>query len=214
MIQKFKCTLAIVVLLFLTIQSFGQDSTKFFFDEFKLSVNRTLLSDNNTNDRYGFGLGVYHSFFQKSIPNIILGFEYNFTSQLKKQMYEAHYENSSNVTYTINSISIPIGLRINIGKTIKYFAEVGGFVDLVISSNRKGTMTTYYPDTLSKTFAFNENAKLSNIYGVYLGLGVRIPISKYELIIAPDYKFGLKPLESYHDDINNAYLRITVGLKI
>jgi hypothetical protein len=214
--QNVKCKLIIVGFVFLAIQSFGQDSTKFFFDEFKLSANRTMLSDYNTKDRYGFGIGLYHSFFQKKTSNIMFGLEYNLTRQFKKQMYEAHFANSSNVTYTINSISIPVGLRINIGKEIKYFAEIGGFVDLTISSNRKGTMTTNNPlDSLNRpyNYSFNENAKLTNTYGVYLGLGVRIPISKYELIIAPDYKLGLHQLDSYYD-ITNSYFRINVGLKI
>jgi len=212
--RNVKCKLTIVGLVLLAIQSFGQDSTMFFFDEFKLSANRTMVSDYNTNDRYGFGIGLYHSFFRKKTSNILFGLEYNLTSQFKKQLYEGHFANSSNVTYTINSISIPIGLRLNIGKEIKYFAEIGGFVDLTLFSNRKGTMTTYNAlDLSNRTYTFNENAKLTNIYGVYFGLGVRIPISKYELIIAPDYKFGLHQLDSYYD-ITNSYFRINVGLKM
>jgi len=209
-----KSKLTILGLIFLTIHSFGQDSTKFFIDEFKLSVNRTLLSDNNTKDRNGFGVGLYHSFFQKKTSNIIFGLEYNLTSQFKKQTYQDHFAQSSNVTYTIHSISIPVGLQLTIGKEIRYFAEIGGFVDLIISSNSKGTMTTYLPpDLLHHTYTFNENAKLSNTYGVYFGLGVCIPISKYELILAPDYKLGLKSLYSDQVDINNVYFRITIGLK-
>jgi hypothetical protein len=174
-----------------------------------------MLNDNNTKDRNGFGLGIYHSFFQKKTFTIIFGLEYNLTSQLKKQMNISHFGYSSNVTYTISTISIPVGLRLNIGKKIKYFAEIGGFLDINISSNSRGTTTLYsFSDSLYHTTSFNEYAKLKNCFGAYLGLGVRIPISKYELIIVPDYKVGFNPLYSNQDIITNSYFRINVGLKI
>ena len=52
----------------------GQDSNDFFLDEFHISLNRTDLQDDNTEDRYGFGLGAYHSFMSDKKLNLIFGF--------------------------------------------------------------------------------------------------------------------------------------------
>jgi len=208
----------ILISLLFIVPTFGQDKTDFFFDEFSVSANRTNIKNENTSDRYGFGIGAYHSFLSDKKINLIFGTEYNRTSQFIKNMYEGHFANSTDLTYNINCISIPVGLRINIGKKIKFFIETGGYADLIISSNRKGTMHTYLPDAnnhvVYKDYQIDEKAGLSNSVGVYFGIGLRIPISKYELIIKPDYKFGLNDLYSYMDDIYNRYFRLTIGLKI
>lgn len=209
-----------LILIFIVISIFasGQDSVKFFFNEFTISANRTNMKDDNTEDRYGFGFGAYHSFFPDKIVNLIPGFEYNRTSQLKKSIYEGHFANATDLTYTLNCISVPVGLRINIGKKTKFFAETGGYADITISSNRKGTFHTYYPDSnyhvVYKDYQIDQKAGLLNSFGLYFGIGLRIPIYKYELIIKSDYKRGLNNLDTYMANIYNTYFRLAVGLKI
>jgi hypothetical protein len=210
--------LIILILSLFIITAFGQDKTNFFLDEFSASVNRTNIKNDNTSDRYGFGTGAYHSFLSGKKINLIFGTEYNRTSHFIKNMYEGHFANSTDLTYNINCISIPVGLRINVGKITKFLIETGGYADLIISSNRKGTMHTYLPDSnyhlVNKNFKIDEKVELSNTVGVYFGIGLRIPISKNELIIKIEYKFGLNELYSYMDDIYNRYFRLTVGFKI
>ena len=204
-------------LIALFIQSFGQETNDFFFDEFNLSVNRTNLIDYNTDDRYGFGIGAYHSFLADRKLNLVFGIEYNRTSQFKKSIYAGHFAHATDLTYTLNCLSIPLGLRFNIGNKTKIIIEAGGFADLMISSNKKGTMHTYLPDenlqVVYREFQIDKKAGLTSYIGVYFGLGVQIPISKYELIIKPDYKFGINKSSSY-DNIYNRYMRLTIGFKI
>lgn len=50
-------------------------------------------------------------------------------------------------------------------------------------------------------------------FGVNLGIGIRIPVSKYELVVKPDYKLALNKLYSNLDNICNRYLRLNIGLK-
>jgi hypothetical protein len=196
----------------------GQDSSRFFFDEYSFSANLSDVTNDNTNDRYGFGLGAYHAFLSEKKFNIILGFEYNRTCQFKKYMYEGHFAHATDLTYSLNCLSIPIGLRFNIGSGVIFFFETGGFADLVISSYRKGIMHTCLPDennVISCTSkAIEEKAGLSSSVGIFLGLGARIPILKFELVIKPDYKFGVNKIYSYQDDIFNRYLRLNIGIKI
>lgn len=196
----------------------GQDSNSVIFDEFLISANRTVLQDRNTEDRFGFGLGVYHSFLPAKKLNIVLGLEYNRTGQFKKSMYDGHFANAANVTYSLNCVSIPLGLRANMGSKTKMFIEMGGFADLVVYSNRTGTMHEFMPvvdnqygDIVSK---IDENARLSNTTGIYFGVGVRIPISKYELVVKSDYKYGINKLYSDMGEILNRNFRISIGLKI
>mgnify|MGYP000951970680 CR=1 FL=1 len=196
----------------------GQDSNTVIFDEFLVSANRTVLQDGNTEDRFGFGLGIYHSFLPEKKLNIVLGLEYNRTGQFKKSMYDGHFANAANVTYSLNCVSIPFGLRANMGSKTKMFIEMGGFADLVVYSNRTGTMHTYLPDVNNqinyREFEIDENARLSNTIGAYFGVGVRIPISKYELVVKSDYKYGITKLYSDPEEILNRYFRISIGLKI
>ena len=210
--------LIIGLICFLSKLSNGQDSNDFFFDEFNVSINRTTLQNDNTEDRYGFGLGAYHSFMPHKKINLVFGFEYNRTSQFKKTMYEGHFANATDLTYNLNCFSIPVGFRLNAGSKTKVFIETGGFADLVISSKRTGTIHTYLPDENNQInyneTEIDEKAGLSNAVGFYFGLGIRIPISRFELIVKPDYKFEINKLYSYQDDIFNRYFRINIGLKI
>jgi hypothetical protein len=210
------CALIIGIICILSKVTYGQDSKDFIFGEFNVSVNRTMLQDDNTEDRYGFGLGAYHVFMHDKKINLIFGLEYNRTSQFKKLMYEGHFRNANELTYNLNCFSIPIGFRLNFDSKAKVFIETGGFADLVINSNRKGTMHSYKPDQNNQIniieTEIDEKAGLSNSVGFYIGLGVRIPISGVEIIVKPEYKFGFNKLYSYQDDIFNRYFRINIGL--
>lgn len=212
------CILIIGLIFLLCKTSNGQESDDFLVDEFLISVNKTNVQSVNTEDRVGFGLGVYHSFMEDKKLNLIMGLEYNRTSQFKKSMYEGHFAHATDITYRLNCISIPVGFRLYVGSKLKVFIESGGFADIVLYSNRTGTLHTYSPtgtmQSLYLETEIDENAKLSNSVGLYVGLGARIPIAKYELIIKPDYKFAVNKLYSYQDDIFNRYFRINIGLKI
>lgn len=79
-------------------------------------------------------------------------------------------------------------------------------------------MHTYLPDENNQIkyteTEIDEKVGLSNSIGIYVGLGVRIPISGFELILKPNYKFGINQLYSYQDNILNRYFRINLGIKI
>ncbi len=126
-------------------------------------------------------------------------------------------QHATDLTYHLNMVSFPVGARLNVGKKIKFFIDAGGFADLMIKSTREGFMHTYFPDennqVVTKTFPIDEKAKLSSYMGVYSGLGIRIPVSGFELVIKGDYKLGLQELYSYMDSIENIYWRISVGIR-
>ena len=205
--------------IFLSTFTFAQNDSIFFFNELSVSINRTNLEDNNTNDGIGFGIGAYHTFLSQKIVNILFGFEFNQTKQFKDYMYEGHYANSTDLTYYINSLSIPLTARLNLGKQVKIFFETGFFVDLNVGARRKGTMHTYLPNEnnqiVYKEFKIYDKPSILPLdYGISIGIGINVPVSKFQLIIKPDYKFGIKALYDYQDQIYNRYFRIMIGMKI
>jgi hypothetical protein len=88
----------------------------------------------------------------------------------------------------------------------------------MIKSTREGIMHTYLPDSNNQVvyidYPIDENADLSNAFGLYTGLGIRIPVSGFEIVVKGDYKYGLNELYSYMDDIYNRYWRIAIGVKM
>lgn len=203
------------LLLLTTTVSNGQVSTKFIFNEFCVSINRTNVQNQFTKDRNGFGLGVYHSFRADKKFNPIFGLEFNRTSQFFTSINQGHFAHSTDVTYTYSCLSIPFGFRYSIGSKTKIFIETGGFVDIVLAAREKGTQHNYAPINNQYNYTKNEfdkKTKLSDTYGIYLGLGVRVPISNYELVIKPEYKFAFNSLYSYKDEIYNRYFKLSVGM--
>jgi outer membrane protein assembly factor BamA len=214
-----KALFFIFLLIIVSLHVYGQERREWFFDEINISLNRTNLKNDNTDDRNGFGLGVARSFMSGKRFNILFGMEYNRTSQFKKSIYEGHFTSSKDVTFTLNCISVPFGFRYNFGNKLKVFIDSGIFTDIMINSNRKGTKNSFYsvnslPPAYHET-QFNENAGLQTSAGISFGIGTKIPIGKYELIIRPDYKFGVNELISLSmDQLFCRYMRLVIGMKL
>ncbi|MBI2280067.1 MAG: hypothetical protein HYU68_05195 [Bacteroidetes bacterium] len=207
--------LLILILIPKTILIFSQENKPFPFNEFSVSINRTNLKDDNTENKIGFGIGTYHTFLSEKKINLKIGIEYNRTSQLKKYVYESHFANSSDVYYYINSISIPFTTKINFGNKAKLLIETGLFTDLNIGAKRKGTMHSYLPYLKYTESKFEENTQISAInYGFSVGIGINVPLFKYRLTIKPEYKYGVHELYDYGTSIFNKYYRIILGIQI
>ena len=167
----------------------SDDRKKIFpINEFTFSLNRTAVADENTQDRFGFGIGLYYVFFNQKRCNLITGLEYNRNVQFKKTMYAGHYGNDYNVTYKINNFGLPVCFRVNMGQKIKFFLETGAFVDLPVN--------------------YEVNLGISG------GVGLRIPVKKHEILLKGDYKWGMRAIYSYQDSIYNRYWRFIIGFKL
>lgn len=187
-------------------------------NEFSLSVNYTTLKKTGAEDRPGLGLGVYHCFMEQRRVNIVWGLEFNLTNQFKEHMYVSHFSDDYHVTLTMGNLSAPLAARINFGKKIKFFIEPGTFLDLPVYSRLKATRVSIIfdqnmhiagHDTITYT---GKGISFLN-YGFSLGMGLRIPVKKYELFIKTDYKYGFNKDNGY-DEISNCYLRLALGFKI
>lgn len=185
-----------------------------FFNEVSLSVNRTNVEDSNTADKFGYGIGIYRVGEKWKTFKLLLGFEYNRTSQFKKYIYDSHFSHWSDVTYRIHNLSIPVGYRINFGKKIKLFVEQTFFADFTVGSNTEGTYHLYAPFTVpAETKRKGGPGLYGANYGFSFGVGMQIPFKQIELVIKPDYKVGLFDLSSGPSHYYNHYFRVSLGIR-
>ncbi len=211
-----KNILAIIGIIIIHSNLFCQkDSNRIFFNEFIISANRTNLKDGNTSDRFGYGAGIYRVGKKSKTFNLLFGFEFNKTQQFKDYVYDGHYGHLTNVTFDLYNFSIPIGYRFNFGNKIKFFIQQDFFADFVQTSKMQGTYHSYYPGQPPAEHKVKGDSQLNGSnYGVSLGLGLRIPIMKYELLIKPDYKLGLSNLSQSMTPFYNIYYRLLIGIRI
>lgn len=188
-------------------------------------MNRTDVADENTEDRYGFGLAAYRVMLKEKKVNFIFGMEYNQTRQKKERIAESHFSHSRGVEYTFHSLSFPLSFRYSIGENVNYFkmlgglrffVQAGGFIDITPYSKMEGTRFTYLPrqdNSIDRTQShFSENAKIKGFtYGLLGGFGFRVPLEKKELICSLEYRLGLLELSS-SENIYNRYIRLNIGL--
>ena len=191
--------------------------------EFTLSLNRTTVADGNTQDRFGFGGGVYLRFFNQKRCHLVAGIEYNRNCLFRENVNNGgHWGGGYNDVFnTINNIGFPVSFRVNMGKKAIFFIEAGVFLDLIIFGREKsaGGGVSYIIDSTitNKVFSpFNEikHYKMPN-FGLLGGVGLRIPIQKWEIILKGDYKWGVRDLEqSYRNPVYSRYWRFSAGFKM
>ncbi len=198
--------------------SISQEKIPDFFNEFSISVNRTNVSNTNTENMFGFGVGANRLLLVSKRMTVLFGVEYNLTRQFKKRTLEGHYAHASNLEYTLNNFSVPLNFRLKTREN-NFFWDNGVFVDLIFRSSRKGKMHSYAPDELGninyQVADFKEDAQLSQLnYGVCSGFGLIVPIGKYEMVIKPEYKWGFHELDAIRTSIMNSYFRLNIGIEI
>lgn len=168
---------------------FGQ-----IINEVHLGVNLSVVSNGNTTNYFGGGLGIYHVWWEKKFYNLIFGIEYNYTRQYLKQLNMEEFSFAQDVDVQFHNFTFPLFMRFNFGKKIKGFCEFGGYFELPITKG-KGD---YYGYSKPYGTTFEENKKFPISTGVnggpLLGLGLKIPISNNALLFRLKYHYGVRNL--------------------
>ncbi|MDQ3141215.1 MAG: hypothetical protein M3Q56_03095 [Bacteroidota bacterium] len=207
-----------IFLVYIAIQTTmsGQEIRNHLLDQFFLSINRSNEYCNSCENRFGYGVGVYHTFQRDSRMNFLSGLEFNRTIQFAESVTIGHFGGYENVTYSKNCISIPFTVRLPIAAQQRIFAEAGGFWDWVINSTIKGVVHSFVPDgsgqIQNKYFEIKEDAGFVNSFGVSFGLGIRIPGNRYDFIIKPDIKFKFNRWNFDIDRRFTRYFRLNAGV--
>ena len=197
---------------------FAQEAEKKskFSPEITVSINQTTVGFKH--DKPGFGIGAYNVFFNKKRCNLLVGLEFNWNGQFRKYKspgYELNYVD------TKNYISIPAYFRVNIGKKVKFFIEPGIFFDPFVFGRVKSSEKV----EAGKTEVVINKVKLyMPDFGISGGVGLRIPIKQYEILLKCDYRYGLRKIFDFSTSnkhfnqtpvisLYNQYFRFTVGFK-
>jgi hypothetical protein len=208
-----------VLVFFLLAQVHGQEKFSLGFNEFSISINRTLVKDGNTEDRYGFGFGAIRTFLPTKGFNVTAGFEFNKTVQKKKIVHFSSMYTAYEVTDRLYILSLPATLRFNFGKKIKFFAEIGIFLDLHVGGCENGVADTYAQDSNYNfyriVYKYKKTPYLSSTnYGPSFGIGLKFPMAKYFLLVKTDYKLGMNNLSGSLENFKNRYLRLVFAFQI
>ncbi len=208
----------IIGLAVIPYHSLAQDKRRFFLDEFQISANIMVPNENSSETGFGFGIGTYHTFRTEKMLNLLLGLEYNRISQVIDFIHMSHLINAYDIALVADCMSLSFGPRFNIGTNIKVFFDTGIYADFVIKSQKSGVRDSVGFGEEGMIFTripVNEDADLSHTAGIFIGTGLRIPVSKIELILSADYRYGLNPTGGYGDtDIHHRYFRIKLGIGI
>lgn len=188
---------------------------KYVYKEIGISYNYSLVRDDNTQNKSGFGGFLYLNLVNKEKFHFKSGAEFNRTSQYKLNQPEGTNSEIIEVTYFISSASIPVFGRFFIGTNKKIFVDAGAYLDINTLSTRSGTIIEKnLANNIYQSYAVNDNAPLTSInYGPVAGIGYRIPIGKKDINLRLDAKYGLVNLYEIKDFVYNRYFRISAGYK-
>jgi hypothetical protein len=207
-----------LILLFCFSSGFASRDS-LFFNEFAVSANVSGITERDTKEMPGFGLGVYHSFRKDEFLGFTYGFEFNLTRHYFLSVYESHFSSLKDAKYTICSLSVPLLWRLNYSaKKLKYYFEGGFFLDVSVFTYRKAMA---HRCTVVNNILVCSEDKLSEKLGPggfnlgpSVGIGTSIPFYTNELLLRLDCKLGLIPWGAKEVDLLNRYLRLTVGIRI
>ncbi len=216
--MKVRTLILIIGIAAIPHHSLAQNKWKFFLNEFQISANRMVPNENSSETGFGYGIGAYHAFRTENMLNLLLGLEYNRISQFKDFLYSGRYQKAYDITLVADCMSLSFGPRFNIGTKTKVFFDAGIYADLVFKSQMSGVRDSCFFEEVGlicTRIQVNEDANLSNTAGIFIGTGLRIPVSKIELIVSADYRYGLNPTAVYYTTgIYHRYLRIRLGIRI
>lgn len=193
--------------------SISQNKKNHFFNELSLSFNRPIDSYYEKKPNLGIGISAYHVFFNDKRVNILTGLDYNRTRITHQTDF---YYRGQHLHYTINSIGLPLSIRLNFGRRTIFFIESEIFFDFLISTRQEGLVNKYYPIINSyKTVNVNENVNYTKIdYGAKGGFGFKFFIKDFEFLVKSDLNLGLHFVKFDNTEFFNRYFKLSIGVEI
>lgn len=156
------------------------------FNEFTVSANRVIMYNDASNyiEKIGFGAGIYRFWFEPKRVNLIAGISYNNYLMFNKYgavSTDPPVEYLSNIRYHLHNLSFPVAVRFNVGKSVKFFTELGIFLNYNFYESKKGTK-----DSLLKKYSSTPANPFFDTGGT-AGLGIKIPLKKNGLVVKMYY---------------------------
>jgi len=204
----------LIILFFLIVHDgYSQETKKIILSEFTSSINSSDVIDDNTKNRIGYGIGIFHAFEPSKNINLLLGLEFNHLSQFKYYMYDGHLASVNDITYNFNVLSFRFFPRFQLGERTKVFIEIGPQIDFGLYSNYHGT----HKYLITSSYQFETQKESGSIlYGAnpYAcgGIGISRKFSLFSIFIKSEYKIGLTKTYDMLE-IKHRYIYFTLGLR-
>jgi hypothetical protein len=209
-----KKLITILMLMIIPFFVFGQDKkVQTFSYEFNVSINKTIIIANDAIGKFGFGAGVHIIARSDKKFNYVMGVVYNMTKKFEEEIYYSRWNYDTDVFSTMHYLSIPLKFRYNFGSNIIVFVELGLFFDIPLYCLAEGVSHTIYPLGGYEVSEYkSKRSDITSYFGIVGGVGIRIPVGRYQIVIKPDYKFGMN--KSYFSQSSmsfNSYTRLNFG---
>lgn len=208
-----------VFILFFLLSGSGfaqvdEQSLRNLFNEFHVSVNHGIGSERNF---FGAGFGVNHVFKADQVLGTRIGLQMDFYHFWNKGVSGPEfnkYESRYNQHFKALNISVPVGLQVNFGYSVRYLFDLGA----ELGAN---AYTMYSADIHNSFNApgvnehINSKINLGAFLGFNLGAGVRIPFNDaLSFLIKPGIgvQAYLSGFKSGSLTIGNGYAKLTLGI--
>lgn len=189
--------------------------------ELHLSANHPLETESTDRTFFGAGFGANVVFRDAKMLSFKTGFETNFFHTWNRNVYTGHMSGKYNVHYNLWNLSIPVMLRLNVGKKVRFFVEAGGYLGIPLSGNI--TSNYYLIGTSPENPGYN--GTITDPYDGYfslspaVGLGGIFPVSdRIDLFLKPEFIFqkNLNKVDGAFSDFNERffYVRVCGGIRI
>lgn len=196
------------------VAQIDEQSLKNLFNEFHVSVNHGIGSEKNF---FGAGFGANHVFKADQALGTRIGLQvdfYHFWNEGVSGPEFNKYESRYNQHFNALNISVPLGLQVNFGYSLRYLFELGAEVGA-------NAYTRYSADIHNSFNApgvnehVNSKINLGAFLGFNMGVGVRVPFNDaLSLLIKPG--IGVQAyISGFKSDgltVGNGYAKLTLGI--
>lgn len=203
------------------ILSKGYAQSKIPIVELHVSGNHPLESEPGDRTFYGGGWGANVLFGDAHTVSFKTGLEANFFHTWNPGAYVGKMASSTNVHYNYWNLNIPVMLRLNMGRKIRFFVEAGGYLGIPLGGNSTSKFYSYpmYPGEMKEPEVRKEPYEGLFSLSAAAALGGIFPISRRaDLILKPELVFrkslGVQdyPVRDFNDRFS--YFRLCLGMRI
>ncbi|WP_343607039.1 hypothetical protein [Fluviicola sp.] len=170
---------------------------------------------------YGGGFGGNVVFRDMRTISFKTGFEANFFHTWNKSRHVGQMASSSNVHYHFWNLSIPLMIRLNVGKRTRFFAEAGGYLGFPLTGTLTSRYTSYGMSPQNPGYTELRTEKFNGYFSLSpaISLGGIFPVSRrVDLILKSELALqkNVGVYESPATDFNARfyYFRLCLGMRI
>jgi hypothetical protein len=195
-----------------------------YFNECMLSMNyNDIASYVGADNKWGYGIGVYHHSNIRNGFSTRWGMEYNVNRYYGPLAADHHHGMYwySDMDATVSFLSLPLTFSYHFGERYRIAPEIGVHADINLNAAGKGTYSSvqlnsggFPPATFHKKEVHLDDVSIRRLNaGPHAGLSVYIPLGKNNLLLRGEYRFGLLDIsDSYNtNSIYNRYFRFSAG---